>query len=106
MSKLLINKLSKRTQYLYSTCIILVVAGVCFALSTFISYRVVAFILLVTVSLIAVSFDILPVLLAAALSAFTWNFFFIPPLFTFHVDSTEDTILFTMYFVIAMINGI
>src|SRR6185436_9962022 len=50
-------------------------------------------------------FDILPVLLAAILSAFIWNFFFIPPRFTFHVGTTEDFILFIMYFVIALINA-
>ncbi|RYE35459.1 MAG: DUF4118 domain-containing protein, partial [Sphingobacteriales bacterium] len=54
---------------------------------------------------IAISFDILPVLCAAVLSAFIWNFFFIPPRFTFHVSGTEDVILFTMYFVIALINA-
>lgn len=79
---------------------------VCFGLSDLLGYRVVAFILLVTVSIIAISFDILPVLLSAALSAFIWNFFFIPPRFTIHVGSTEDTILLIMYFVIAMINGV
>jgi len=67
---------------------------------------VVALILLFTVSLLAISFDILPVLLAATLSAFIWNFFFIPPRFTLHVSSTEDTILLIMYFVIAMINAV
>src|SRR5678816_3535675 len=39
-------------------------------------------------------------------SAFIWNFFFIPPRFTIHVSSTEDTILLIMYFVIAMINAV
>jgi len=81
-------------------------AGICFALSGLVGYRVVAFILLVTVSLLAITFDILPVLLAAALSAFIWNFFFIPPKFTIHVSTTEDTILLIMYFVIAMINAV
>jgi len=69
-------------------------------------YRVVALILLFTVSLLAITFDILPVLLAAALSAFIWNFFFIPPRFTIHVYSTEDTILLIMYFIIAMVNAV
>lgn len=69
-------------------------------------YRVTALVLLVTVSLLAVSFDILPVLVSAILSAFIWDFFFIPPRFTIHVDTTEDTILLIMYFVIAMINGV
>lgn len=69
-------------------------------------YRVAALILLVTVSLLAITFDIFPVLLSAALSAFIWDFFFIPPRFTIHVDTTEDTILLVMYFVIAMINAV
>jgi two-component system sensor histidine kinase KdpD len=82
------------------------VSAICFGLSGFLGYRVVALILLFTVSLLAVTFDILPVLLAATLSAFIWNFFFIPPRFTFHVYTTEDTILLIMYFVIAMINAV
>jgi two-component system sensor histidine kinase KdpD len=82
------------------------VSALCFGLSGFFGYRVVALILLFTVSLLAITFDILPVLLAAALSAFIWNFFFIPPRFTIHVSSTEDTILLIMYFIIAMINAV
>ena len=81
-------------------------SAICFGLSGFLGYRVVALILLFTVSLLAITFDILPVLLAATLSAFIWNFFFIPPRFTFHVYTTEDTILLIMYFVIAMINAV
>jgi two-component system sensor histidine kinase KdpD len=97
---------SKSKQYLFSVIITLLVSGICFGLSAFLGYRVVALILLFTVSLLAITFDILPVLLAATLSAFIWNFFFIPPRFTFHVNSTEDTILLIMYFVIAMINAV
>lgn len=89
-----------------SIAIIILVSGICFSLAEFLGYRVVALILLFTVSLLAITFDILPVLLAAALSAFIWNFFFIPPRFTLHVSATEDTILLIMYFVIAMINAV
>jgi two-component system sensor histidine kinase KdpD len=74
--------------------------------SAALGYRVVALILLLTVSLLAISFDILPVLVAAALSAFIWDVFFIPPRFTIHVDTAEDSFLLIMYFVIAMINGV
>ena len=69
------------------------------------SYKVVAFILLFTVSLIAVLFDIFPVLAAAILSALIWDYFFIPPRFTLQVGSTEDLILLLMYFVIALVNA-
>lgn len=106
MNKLLINTLPKREQYLYSIISVVAVSAICFLLSPAIGYRVVALILLLTVSLIAVLFDILPVLATAALTALIWDFFFIPPRFNFHVDTTEDTIVLVMYFVIALINGV
>ena len=104
-SGLIINKLSKTTQYLISILLIAIVAAVCYFFSSIIGYRVVAFILLLLVSLLAMFFDILPVLTAAILSALVWNYFFIPPKFTFHIGNTEDVILFTMYFVIALVSG-
>ncbi len=50
-------------------------------------------------------FDIKPVLIAAILSAVLWNFFFIPPKFTFAIKNTEDILLFSMYFVVALVNA-
>lgn len=81
------------------------VSTICFISRNLIDYKVTALILLVTVSLLAMLFDILPVLIAAMISALTWNFFFIPPLFTFHISNTEDGLLFLMYFVIALVNA-
>ena len=105
MSGFLTKRFNSREQYLFSVLFILVVSGICFGVVPLLGYRVVALILLLAVSLIAISFDILPVLFSAALSAFTWNYFFIPPRFTFHVGATEDVILFTMYFIIAFVNA-
>lgn len=51
-------------------------------------------------------FDIAPVLMAACLSAVVWNYFFIPPRFTFAIKSTENVLLFSMYFIIAMVNAV
>lgn len=106
MKGFLFSTISKGKQYFYSVAIIVLVASICFGLSGIIGYRVAALVLLVTVSLLAITFDILPVLLSAALSAFIWNFFFIPPRFTIHIAATEDTILLVMYFIIALINGV
>ncbi len=96
----------KQKQYFISLGLVLLVSAICYGISAWLGYRVVAFILLLTVSLIAVSFDILPVLISATLSAFIWDFFFIPPRFTFHVGNTEDAILLIMYFIIAMISAV
>ncbi len=105
MLNFLLHKFSKRKQYVISVSLILCVAAISYALSDFIEYKVVAFLLLVTVSLIAMLFDIVPVLVAAFLSAIVWNYFFIPPRFTFAIQSTENVLLFLMYFIIAMVNG-
>lgn len=59
-----------------------------------------------TVSFLAMVFDILPVLFSAVLSALLWNFFFIPPIFTFHINNAEDFLLFLLYFIIAAINTV
>jgi len=100
------HKIELKKQYLYSILSVLLVTAICYGLTPYLGYRVVALILLVTVSLIAISFDIWPVLLSAALSAFIWDFFFIPPHFTIHVNSTEDAILLIMYFIIALVNAV
>ncbi len=71
-----------------------------------IGYRVVAFMLLVTVSILAMFLDIIPVLIAATLSALIWDFFFIPPRFTITVGTAEDQLLLLMYFIIALINAV
>src|SRR5215204_2160887 len=105
MPDYLFGRVSKAKQLIRSLLLVGVVSVVCFVFSAYIGHRVVALILLLTVSIIAISFDIFPVLLSAALSALIWNFFFIPPRFTFHVAQTDDIILFVMYFVIAMINA-
>lgn len=76
------------------------------AIHNLLDYRVIAFMLLVTVSVLAMILDIMPVLLAAFLSAIFWDFLFIPPRFTLTVGTTEDRILLLMYFIIAMINGV
>jgi two-component system sensor histidine kinase KdpD len=85
---------------------VLIVAAISFAFSDLLGYRVVALLLLMTVSIIAMLFEIAPVLVAALLSSLVWNFFFIPPIYTFHINSTEDGLLFLLYFVVALVNTV
>lgn len=106
MIDFLFYKISTTRQCLYSILLVLVMSTVCYGLSAYIGYKVVAFILLLSVSLVAVLFDIIPVVITAILSALIWDFFFIPPKFTLHVDSADDGILLLMYFIIVMINAV
>jgi two-component system sensor histidine kinase KdpD len=102
----LFHDTSKSRQFIVSVLLVFSVTAFGLLLHDFFGYRVVAFLLLVTVSLLAMFFDIIPVIVAAALSALLWNFLFIPPRFTFAVGTTEDRWLLLMYFIIALIHGV
>jgi two-component system sensor histidine kinase KdpD len=70
-----------------------------------IGYQAVGLTELLAVLLIAVYLGRGPALLAATMSALTWNFLFIEPRFTFDITQVEDVILFLLYFVIALFAG-
>jgi two-component system sensor histidine kinase KdpD len=105
-NKALKKKKNGLAQYAIVLLTIFIVSVGCFFLNELVEYHVVAFLLLVTVSILAMLYDIGPVLFAAALSSFSWDIFFIPPRFTITVGTTEDRFLLLMYFIIALINGV
>jgi two-component system sensor histidine kinase KdpD len=47
-----------------------------------------------------------PIMLGALLSAFYWDYFYIPPLFTFHISKTEDVLMLIMFFIVASVSGV
>jgi two-component system sensor histidine kinase KdpD len=75
------------------------------ALVPWVSYQAVGLIDLLAVLLIAFYLGRGPALLAALVSAVSWNFLFIQPRFTFEIAALEDIILFLLYFVIALLAG-
>ena len=93
-------------QYLISLLLITMTTVTCYLSVDIMGYRIVALVLLLVVSILAMLFDILPVLITAVMSALIWNFFFIPPTYNFYIGNTEDVLMFMMYFVIAMINAV
>src|SRR5208283_1335154 len=67
--------------------------------------RVPGLVFLLAVVLLALKVGRGPVLFAGALSALAWNYFFLPPRFTFVIATVEDGILFGLYFVVAIVLG-
>lgn len=92
--------------YLLVILIIGLITLICMPLSNPQSYHIVSFILLFVVAILAVFLGIGPVLLASTMSAVAWNYFFIPPFRTFHIERTEDRLMFISFFIIALLNGI
>lgn len=89
-----------------AAAIVLAVAAVCYPFSDWIGYRSVALFLLFAVSILAVRMSLAAVVVAAVLSALVWDFFFIPPHFTFTIGSGEDVLLLVMYFIVALLSGV
>lgn len=104
--RLSFDRIPLSRQYLLSAASILGVTLIGLVLHDFLGYQVVAFLLLVTVSVLSVFMDIRPVMASAIMSALLWDFLFIPPRFTFSVGTTEDRWLLLMYFVVATIHAV
>src|SRR3546814_202838 len=59
-----------------------------------------------SVSVLAVLFDIIPVLSAALISALLLNIFFIEPVPNYKIYDTESVLLFFIYLFIALVNAV
>lgn len=93
-------------QYLYGIGTVLTFVLLGLLIHDWVGHRVVAFMLIVAVSLTALFLDILPLLVCALLSALLWDLLFIPPRFTFSVGTAEDQVLFLTYVVIVLIHSV
>lgn len=93
-------------QYFKAALSVMLASVICYFLNPYAGYQVVSFGLLFTVSLLALFYGSGAILLAASLSALIWDYFFIPPKFTLHVEKPEDILMLAMFFIIALLNGI
>lgn len=94
-------------KYLSSAGIISIVSLILFYLHLHIGYQAISLLFLLVISLLPLmNFGPGPIFLAAVMSAFIWNFFFIPPSFTLRIGKVEDVLMFIMYFIIASVLGL
>ena len=81
------------------------VTAVSWFLQTLTGYQAIGILYMLTVVVLATLLNRWAVLFAATLSALAWDFLFIPPAFTFHINSVQDKMMFAMYFVVAVVVG-
>ncbi|MFA5973798.1 MAG: sensor histidine kinase KdpD [Lentimicrobiaceae bacterium] len=93
-------------QYFIVSVIVVLFSAVFYTVRDFAGYQIVSFGLLFLVSILALFYGTGPILLAATLSALIWDFLFIPPQFTLHIEQPEDMLMLIMFFIIALLNGI
>lgn len=97
---------SNITQYLIVSFIVFLSSVGFYTIKDFVGYQVVSFGLLFLVSILALFFGTGPILLAATLCALIWDYLFIPPQFTLHIENPVDVLMLVMFFIIALLNGI
>jgi K+-sensing histidine kinase KdpD len=68
-------------------------------------YQFSALVFLMTIVIAGTRWNRGPVLAMGVVSALVWNFIFIPPQFTLHIDKPQDIIMFAMFFVVALSMG-
>ena len=92
-------------EYAEVTAVMAAVTGLCWFVTRLTGYQTVGMIYLLTVIVLSLRVGRGPMILAGALSALSWDYLFIPPLFTFNISRLEDGILCVAYFVVAIIAG-
>ncbi len=97
---------SPLSKYLLAILSVGFVTIVSFKLQENIGYEIVSMFYLLLLSILPIfSFGVGPILLAAFISAISWNYFFIPPHFTFHIENPKDVFMFILFFIVASVSG-
>lgn len=100
-----IRSASSIKEFVLAGVLIFAWTGAAWLIEPFAGYQSVALLYLLLVVLVGLKLSRGPVLTVAASSAALWNFLFIPPYFTFHVQKFHDAIMFAVFFVVALAMG-
>ncbi|MCX6271798.1 MAG: DUF4118 domain-containing protein [Bacteroidetes bacterium] len=95
----------KIREYLISFLAIVCVGAICFLFSDTIGYQTVGLVFLIIVAALSLFLGRGPVIFAAFLNFGIWNYFFIPPRFTFQIHNYYDIITLFANFLVAIVGG-
>lgn len=97
--------LFRMRDYGWASSIVIVSAFLAKFLQHHLSLSNLSLVFLIGVLTAAVRFGLWPSIFACVLSALIYNFFFIPPLYTFSIASPQETLAFIVYFLVAIITS-
>ena len=92
--------------YYGAAWMILAISIVAYGIAPFLGYRSMGSLFLVAILFLSTFLTRGPLIFCAFLSAFIWNFFFIPPKFTLAIQTKEDILMVVSYFIAALVGGI
>lgn len=92
-------------QYLIALGTVALTTALNFLLRNWTGYYAVSLVYLLAIVLLALFVGRGAILLTAAAAALLWNYFFLPPFYTFYIRSIQDALMFVMFFVVALVMG-
>ena len=93
-------------EYLISASSVIVLSSISFPFKEYIGYQSIGLILLFNLLLMPFYVGRGAILCSAILNALIWNFFFIPPLFTFEIGKLHDVLTLSLNLAIAITSGL
>ncbi|MFO1471276.1 MAG: sensor histidine kinase KdpD [Turneriella sp.] len=100
-----LNLTSSRRQYLLAIGATALTTVIGFLLHDVFGYTAISLMYLSVVLTLGIFVGRGPLIVAATISALCWDYFFIPPRYTFYVGKLEDFLTLGIYFVVAMTMG-
>jgi two-component system sensor histidine kinase KdpD len=96
---------SRFEEYANVVWFLVVTALINFLLVPVAGYKAVGFVFLLAVLAVSLFASMGPILFAALASSLIWDYFFIPPQFTFAITDKEDMFMCAIYFISALTTG-
>jgi len=89
--------------YVATTAIVAAALGVGFVLQQYLNVLNIALVFLTAILISAVTYGLLPSLYACVISVLAYNFFFLPPLYTFTIADPENVVALFFFLIVAVI---
>ena len=96
---------TKPSEYLIAFAAVITAALIFYPLGSLIGYQTIGLLFLCLVAILSMLLSRNAVILAAILNFIIWNYFFIPPVFTFHIHEIHDVIALFANLIIAITGG-
>jgi len=96
---------TKPSEYLIALAAVVIAALIFYPISSLIGYQTIGLLFLCLVAILSMFLSRNAVILAAILNFISWNYFFIPPVFTFHIHEIHDVIALFANLIIAITGG-
>jgi len=95
--------LSRSWQYLLAFVLIASVTAIFFALRDVLDTTLIALLYLIPLGLITAFWGLGPGITSALITFLTFNYFFIPPYYTFAVHRPADVVILVIFFIVAIV---